>query len=383
MAETRNLNAARHLMEDFSKRTGLAGSHGKESVRYLWTDAFAVQAFFGLSRLTGEELYKKQALKLIDLVHYHLGRFHPDDPRRGWISGLSEEQGKKHPTAGGLRIGKKLPERKEEQRYDAQLEWERDGQYFHYLTRWVTALLQAGRETLDSRYNEWAADLMQAGGEFITRDAGHPHMYWKMSTDLSRPLVPSMGAHDPLEGLTCTLSVEKANPEKKLELEPLSRRFEELCKGMDWKTSDSLGIGGLLLNTLRAAALAGSGMALPGPVKAEKLFRDSMISLESFYQDYPEHQPAGRRLAFRECGLSLGIRALDGMTGHPALPAIDFKDLKKYHFIADGIEEFWMEPGHQTVPSWTQHLDINTVSLASSLIATMDPGAFSAMSRPG
>ena len=26
-------------------------------------------------------------------------------------------------------------------------------------------------------------------------------MYWKMSIDLTRPLVPSMGQHDPLDGL--------------------------------------------------------------------------------------------------------------------------------------------------------------------------------------
>lgn len=383
MSDQYKLSAARDLLEDFSKRTGLTAGHGKESVRYLWTDALAVHSFFGLSRLLKQDIYKQRAVKLIELVHMHLGRFHPQDNRTGWISGLSEEQGRKHPTAGGLRIGKKLPERKENQRYDPQLEWERDGQYMHYLTRWVTALLQAARETGDMRYNLWAAELMQASKEFITLDTGQPRMYWKMSTDLSRPLVPGMGAHDAMEGLLCTLSIQKALPEKKPELLPLSRQFEKLCEGIDWKTSDSLGIGGLLFNTLRAATLVGSGMDLPGCVRPGKLFNDSTVSLQNFSAEFPIHQPASRRLAFRECGLSLGIRILGGMSGHPAMPAINFNVLEAYYFLADRIEQYWMEPDHQTVSSWTEHLDINAVSLASSLIASEDPGAFSAMSRSG
>jgi hypothetical protein len=34
-----------------------------------------------------------------------------------------------------LRIGKQLAERRPGERFDERLEWERDGQYFHYLTR--------------------------------------------------------------------------------------------------------------------------------------------------------------------------------------------------------------------------------------------------------
>ena len=105
------LGTARKLMDDFAERTGLTGTEGNRARRYLWTDAFAVQTFFALAHKAAVPAYRELALKLIDEVHAHLGRFHPSDRRKGWISGLSEEEGKQHPTAGGLRIGKALPER--------------------------------------------------------------------------------------------------------------------------------------------------------------------------------------------------------------------------------------------------------------------------------
>ena len=78
-------------------------------------------------------------------MHHVLGRHRDDDPRRGWISGLSEEEGERHPTRGGLRIGKPLNEREPDEPADSQLEWEQDGQYFHYLTKWMHALYRMGQ----------------------------------------------------------------------------------------------------------------------------------------------------------------------------------------------------------------------------------------------
>jgi hypothetical protein len=78
-----------------------------------------------------------------------LGRHRPADPRQGWISGLDEPEGERHPTRGGLRIGKPLPERGPRERYDPQLEWDSDGQYFHYLTQWMHALHRVSQETGD------------------------------------------------------------------------------------------------------------------------------------------------------------------------------------------------------------------------------------------
>ncbi|MDD1655403.1 MAG: hypothetical protein LUO91_06845, partial [Methanomicrobiales archaeon] len=98
------------LMQDFAARTGLDPVSPRPS-RYLWTDAFAVSTYLQMFRDSGDARYRDLALRLVDQVHRTLGRHRPDDPRQGWISGLSEEEGCLHPTAGGLRIGKALPER--------------------------------------------------------------------------------------------------------------------------------------------------------------------------------------------------------------------------------------------------------------------------------
>ena len=102
---------AAQLMSGFARRTGLYPESQKERRRYLWTDAFAVCNFIELFVQTGNEFYRQCATDLIDQVHHVLGQYRADDFRHGWISGLDEEAGKRHPTMGGLRIGKPLRER--------------------------------------------------------------------------------------------------------------------------------------------------------------------------------------------------------------------------------------------------------------------------------
>ena len=94
--------AASALMHAFAQRTGLIGNAPPK--RYLWTDAFAVCNFLELGD-------NDRAERLVDQVHRILGRHRPDDARTGWIGGMDEETGTEHPTRGGLRIGKPLPER--------------------------------------------------------------------------------------------------------------------------------------------------------------------------------------------------------------------------------------------------------------------------------
>ena len=363
------LRIARKLMDDFAQRTGLSGKGGNIAERYLWTDAFAVQTFFGLAHLFAVDAWHKLALKLIDEVHQNLGRFHPDDIRKGWISGLSEEQGQQHPTAGGLRIGKKLAERKPGEPFNERLEWERDGQYYHYLTRWIQALLQAEQETNEKRYAVWAAELSEAGRKFINKSGSRIRMYWKMSIDLSRPLVTSMGAHDPLEGLICALSVVEKVPEKRVQLQPLIQDLKECCQGLDWSTTDPLGIGGLLLNIARIVNLPVSNDDLPGYIKPEKLLADCLFGLEAYSQMHDPNLHASQRLAFRECGLSLGLRVLIGLKEKTIHSELNFSKLDPFIFLADEIEEFWIDPQNQNSSTWTEHLDINSVTLATSLIA--------------
>jgi hypothetical protein len=174
---------ASELMLRFAERTGLTSDRPKQ--RYLWTDAFAVCNYLGLAQVTDEERYTDLALRLVDQVHHVLGRYRAGDSRTGWISGLSEREGEIHPTRGGLRIGKALPERGVSEPFDEQLEWRRDGQYFHYLTKWMHALDQVSRWTGQAQYNLWARELATAAHDgFVDTAQSGRRMVWKMSTTI-------------------------------------------------------------------------------------------------------------------------------------------------------------------------------------------------------
>jgi len=381
-AKAESIEKAASLMTGFAERTGL-GSDRLEQ-RYLWTDAFAVCNFLELARATGEKRYAALALQLVDQVHHVLGRYRADDPRTGWISGLGEQEGESHPTRGGLRIGKKLPERRPGEPFDERLEWDRDGQYFHYLTKWMHALDQVSRSTRDPRFNFWARELAEVSHASFSHGPRGPgrRMAWKMSTDLSRPLVPSMGQHDPLDGfITCLqlqttaalLSSTPAGPS----LKECVADFSTLAKARDFGTADPLGLGGLLMDAGRVAQLERQGQ-LRGNDLLERLLEGALDGLESYSQQGDLGQPASQRLAFREIGLAIGLSALEiietemraerdrfaGRTRvHTCLEA-----LATYAVLGPAIESFWLDPEHRRTRTWSEHRDINEVMLATSLV---------------
>ena len=248
------------LMHAFAERTGLTS--GQTPRRYLWTDAFAVCNYLGLARSTGEQDYLERALQLVGQVHHTLGGHRDDDSRSGWISGLTEEEGERHPARGGLRIGKQLPERGPREPYDNRREWDRDGQYFHYLTKWMHALDQVTRATRDPRYNRWARELAHRAFTAFTYQPPlsreHRKMYWKMSIDLSRAQVASMGQHDPLDGYVSDLQLQATaaafpSPAGEPDLVQDTDAYATMMQGGEWTTPDPLGIGGLLVDAWRVS----------------------------------------------------------------------------------------------------------------------------------
>jgi hypothetical protein len=355
----------------FAERTGLSSSLDPP-VRYLWTDAFAVCNFLGHYEEHGDAEALQLALRLVDQTHHVLGRHRPDDSRTGWISGLSEAEGEAHPTRGGLRIGKPLPERGADEPLDPVREWDRDGQYFHYLTRWMHALGRVARVSGDATYHRWACELARAAcAGFLHGSAtGRGHLYWKMSIDLGRPLVASTGQHDPLDGLlTCCALHGSGGDEGELDLGPEIRALAALCGGRSWDTDDALGIGGLLCDALRLARLARDGV-LREPRLLEALLGSSLRGLEALGVQGAFEGPAGRRLAFRELGLSIGLHATERI----AAPGADaaragglLRDLARHRPLAARIERFWLEPGRREGRAWREHRDINDVMLATSL----------------
>ncbi len=370
------------IMLDFARLTGLEPASINPR-RYLWTDAFAVCNYLELFRQTDDKAYLDLGLRLVDQVHHTLGRHRDDDPRRGWISGLDSQEGERHPTIRGLRIGKKLNERKADEPPNEHMEWDQDGQYYHYLTKWMHALNCVSRVTGDPTYTRWAVELAQAAHARFTYSlpySGRKRMYWKMSIDLTYPLVPSMGQHDPLDGLvtyselqaTARNFAESSMPNLKDEIADMA----EICRGMSLATDDPLGIGGLIFDASRIAQLMiNGGFEYSGLLNA--VLNSALFGMEAFMRSGSLEYPAEYRLAFRELGLSIGISAIEnlrkGIEENPGLFGREgslkrrVETLMGYVPLGETIEQFWMDDKNREASTWIEHREINMVMLATSI----------------
>jgi hypothetical protein len=141
-------------------------------------------------------------------------------------------------------------------------EWERDGQYFHYLARWMHALDQFSRRTGHADAGRWARELAQTAHRAFTYapTAGRTQrMYWKMRIDLSRPLVDAMGQHDPLDALITYWQLRAHQPQGCVghgpELEAELLDMAAIVAGTNLLTDDPLSLGGLLADANRLAQL--------------------------------------------------------------------------------------------------------------------------------
>jgi hypothetical protein len=369
------------FMEDFARRTGLDPA-GDTPRRYLWTDAFAVCNYLGLFEKSRNSLYRDLALRLVDQVHHTLGRHRPDDPRGGWISGLPAKEGELHPTIGGLRIGKTLPERTIGEPYDERREWDQDGQYYHYLTKWMHALNRVSGVTGDPKFLTWAIELAHAAHMGFTYGSGtRKRMYWKMSTDLSRPLVPSMGQHDPLDGLvTYNEILLAANRNAGLAGETVLVQdladITAINRGMHMATDDPLGTGGLLFDASRLTQMTVLGLPGYGGL-LETVLDAALGGADAFSRSGSLDLKARYRLAFRELGLSAGLAVVDKLPvwigNNPEVFEREeillhqVMELRDYLPLKETIEQFWLEGKNREAGTWTDHREINTVMLATSL----------------
>lgn len=339
---------AHQLISSFVERTGLRGASAQQ--RYLWTDAFAVCTCLGI----GE---RDLALALVDRVHHVLGRHRPDDARRGWISGLSDADGEQHPTLGGLRIGKPLPERGDDEPLDERLEWERDGQYFHYLTKWMHALDQMARATQDGRFARWACELADtAHRRFAHATRGMLRMYWKMSIDLMRPVVPSMGHHDPLDGYVTSLQLAATARQLALagapDLRGATADYRSMIEPSGLATADPLGLGGLLVDAYRLHQL-GADVPLQ-----EALLAAARRGLARYVEQPELRLSPMHRLAFRELGLVIGLAAVERMNAG---------GFAAFARLGHAVLEQWRQRDARETRTYREHQDINDVMLATAL----------------
>jgi hypothetical protein len=277
-----------------------------------------------------------------------------------------------------------MKERRPDEPYDEQGEWDRDGQYYHYLTKWMHALDRVCRVTGDPTYCRWAMELAKtahARFTYIPSPGNAKRMHWKMSIDLSHPLVASMGHHDPLDGFVTYLQLQAtaariSGISAELDLGTESTDMAPLCEGKRWETDDPLGIGELLNTAYKVAQLIViEGLELADLL--DDLLGSSLVSLQSTasrdFLKFPSHY----RLAFRELGLSIGLHALEKLAGliQQAPRDLGRKDrllsraerLMQYLPLRERIETYWLAPANRQAGAWMAHRDINMVMLATSL----------------
>jgi len=193
-----------------------------------------------------------------------------------------------------------------------------------------------------------------------------------MSIDLTRPLVSSMGQHDPLDGLVTFLELQTAAGFELgdgLDLTAAIADMTAMCAQCRWETEDPLGIGGLLDDATRLAQLVFEHNVERHELLYQLLI-EARLSLEGFGRSFLLSRSAEHRLAFRELGLSIGIHGLrwikDLVARDRELASV-CNSLLPYRQLAEQIEAFWSNPAHRLSGTWMDHRDINTVMLATSL----------------
>jgi hypothetical protein len=241
------------------------------------------------------------------------------------------------------------------------------------------ALDQAARTTGEARFNTWARELSTtAFAAFTYAPSTHPEprrMNWKMSIDLSRALVPSMGQQDPLEGYVGNLQLQAtartlgaASVEPDLQRE--TREYGAMLNRAGLATADPLGLGGLLIDAWRLRQLALQGAVAETPL-LKRLLQAARLGLEQYARSGELEQPARYRLAFRELGLAIGLHALARLYSTAGADT-DLRALlgtmTPYLPLRDEIENFWRAPANRNSPTWLEHRDINEVMLATSLL---------------
>ena len=73
-------------------------------------------------------------------------------------------------------------------------------------------------------------------------------------------------------------------------------------------------------------------------------------------------RPASQRLAFRELGLAIGLKAV------PTIIDRTHRTRDQYRSLADKIVNAWLPLAHSPDELWQAHRDINEVMLATALV---------------
>lgn len=229
-------------------------------LRYLWTDAFGVLLYLSLYQQTGEQGWVDKARWLVGEVERVLGR-----PK-------------------GLRIGE-APDR--------------DGQYFHYLAMWLTALARFG--DIDPLYREKAIAITRdIHPAFVIPGAG---VIWKMKEDLSAAYPGyGFGALDAFDGYVAyrLLGEDELAPQ----IADMAELIEQQYRTLD--VDQDLGLGMMLW----------LAHFFPEEDWARHQTLRSIEALDRLWNDPPgffsrASYARNVRIAFANYGVAIGLQAAD------------------------------------------------------------------------
>lgn len=229
-------------------------------LRYLWTDAFGVLLYLSLQRETEDNRWLERAEKLVVDVERVLGR-----PK-------------------GLRIGE-APDR--------------DGQYFHYLAMWLTALARFGEIEPSYRAKALtiARDIHRA---FVVPGVG---VIWKMREDLSAPYPGyGYGALDAFDGYVAYRLLSEV--ELEAEIADMKLLIEQQYRTLD--VDQDLGLGMMLW----------LAHFFPEEDWARHQTLRSIEALDLLWNEPPGYfarasYAPNMRIAFANYGVSIGLQAAD------------------------------------------------------------------------
>jgi hypothetical protein len=244
------------------------------------------------------------------------------------------------------------------------------------------ALDQVARATGEGQFNTWARELAatayNAFSDAPVDRSGPRRMYWKMSIDLTRPQVSSMGQHDPLDGYVTNLELSATAAafnldENHPDLDTATAGYAAMLQHGRLQTGDPLGLGGLLVDAYRLHQLLRQDAVQDRTTATsliEHLLEAALSGLRGYAQSGEYRMPGEYRLAFRELGLVIGLHAVARMQATLAGTELhrELNALANYLPLRDEIEAYWRDPSHQQSDNWQEHRNINEVMLATCLV---------------
>jgi len=265
--------------------------------RYLWTDSFAVVNMVTMYHRTEDKAWLAKAEKLVEAVESSLGQTRG---KRASIKMVAVDQKRPFRKCKGLRIGKVDP--KEDDGMGG------DGMYYHYISKWLFALIrlgstfeQVGAKEKANLYVGMARELAEdTHKSFVKKDMrGKPlGMSWKLHTNLES-LSRGMMASDAVEAFVTYRLIQyylKDQNVLKSEAEEMRQAtVRSLSSLLGW--CDTLGTGSnmWILQWIKGGLPAVSNTVLQKAVKYASRFCENGTG----------------SLPFRDYGLILGVKTTE------------------------------------------------------------------------